>query len=162
MSKCVWIDLENSPHVPFFIPIISGLMDKGFKVIVTAKDAYQTKELAEYHGLACKCIGRHAGKNRYLKVLYLIVRVFQLILYIYRIKPDIAVCHGSRALRISANILKIKSVVIFDYEFTQAIPFFKSDYHICPDVLKRNISIHKDTKIFWYSGIKENIYVPFF
>jgi predicted glycosyltransferase len=45
--KKVWIDLENSPHVPFFKPIIEELERRGYSVLVTARDCFQVCELAD-------------------------------------------------------------------------------------------------------------------
>ncbi len=46
-KKNIWIDLDNSPHVLFFKPIIDQLEQSGFKVLVTARDAFQVRELLE-------------------------------------------------------------------------------------------------------------------
>jgi hypothetical protein len=37
----IWIDIDNTPHVPFFIPIIRELEKRGHSVVVTASDAFQ-------------------------------------------------------------------------------------------------------------------------
>ena len=63
-SKRVWIDLDNTPHVPFFLPIIRALEREGHSVLVTARDAFQVREVAAYHGLACRIVGRHYGANK--------------------------------------------------------------------------------------------------
>ena len=47
----IWIDLENSPHVPFFLPIIREMEARGYKVVLTARDCFQTCELADLAGL---------------------------------------------------------------------------------------------------------------
>ena len=47
----VWIDLDNSPHVPFFLPIIEELEKRGYQLIITARDAYQVRELVEFYNL---------------------------------------------------------------------------------------------------------------
>ena len=39
-APCIWIDLDNSPHVPFFRPIVPALRRLGFTVAVTARDAF--------------------------------------------------------------------------------------------------------------------------
>ena len=44
-AKKIWIDIDNSPHVPFFLPIIEELRKKGFEVDLTARDMYQVREL---------------------------------------------------------------------------------------------------------------------
>jgi hypothetical protein len=42
-GKTIWIDLDNSPHVPFFAPIIKELRRCGYSVLLTARDAFQVK-----------------------------------------------------------------------------------------------------------------------
>src|SRR2546425_1315931 len=63
-QKRVWIDLDNSPHVPFFAPIIKELENRGHTVFVTARDFAQVTELAELMHLRYKTIGRHYGKHK--------------------------------------------------------------------------------------------------
>jgi len=41
--KKIWIDLDNSPHIPFFRPIIEKLRDNDYEVLVTARDAYGSR-----------------------------------------------------------------------------------------------------------------------
>ena len=46
-QKVVWIDLDNSPHVPFFAPIIDELGRRGYAVKLTARDCFQVCALAD-------------------------------------------------------------------------------------------------------------------
>jgi hypothetical protein len=39
-TKKIWIDLENSPHVPFFKLIIEELNKRGYAVMLTARDCF--------------------------------------------------------------------------------------------------------------------------
>ena len=43
----VWIDVTNSPHVPFFRPLVALLQERGHEVAVTARAFAQTLELLE-------------------------------------------------------------------------------------------------------------------
>ena len=56
-KRKIWIDIDNSPHVPFFLPIIEELEKRGFELILTARDMYQVCELLEFFNLRCKVIG---------------------------------------------------------------------------------------------------------
>ena len=67
--KKIWIDMDNSPHVPFFSPIVQRLEKEGLSVYLTARDCFQVCGLAELHQLKYKNIGRHYGKNLCLKVV---------------------------------------------------------------------------------------------
>ncbi len=39
----IWIDLDNSPHVPFFVPIIEQLQERNYSIVVTARDCFQVR-----------------------------------------------------------------------------------------------------------------------
>src|ERR1017187_9245811 len=78
-GRKIWIDLENTPHIPFFKPIIRELEQRGYTVVLTARDAFQVCELATKFGLAYTKVGRHYGKNRLLKVWGLSWRSLQLL-----------------------------------------------------------------------------------
>ena len=53
----VWIDLENSPHVLFFKPVISELQNLGHTVVTTARHFCNTSALVHATGLVAKAIG---------------------------------------------------------------------------------------------------------
>src|SRR5271165_987557 len=127
MAKRIWIDLDNSPHVPFFAPIIEAFKKRGLTVTLTARDAYQVCELADRFQFNYKCVGRHWGKNRFLKVFGTCLRALQILPIVAREKPDLAIAHGSRSQTLVSTLLRIQSVCIFDYEFAEvSLPFFKS------------------------------------
>lgn len=90
----IWIDLDNTPHVPFFKPIIRELEKRGYQVVLTARDAFQVCELATRFGLAYAKVGRHYGKNRMLKILGLIWRTLQLFPLVLRERPIMGLSHG--------------------------------------------------------------------
>src|SRR2546427_3437439 len=80
----IWIDLDNSPHVPFFLPIIEELQKRGYRIVLTARDSYQVRELLRFHQLTCRVVGGHWGKHRFLKVVGTCVRAVQLLPLIMR------------------------------------------------------------------------------
>ena len=61
----IWIDLANSPHVPFFRPLANEFMRRGHEVIVTARQFAETVPLAEAAGFAAQVIGGHGGAKLY-------------------------------------------------------------------------------------------------
>src|SRR5438045_8747937 len=67
--KKIWVDLDNSPHVPFFRPIIEELRKRHYEVLITARDAYQVRELLEFYGVSGKIVGQNYGKHKVLKEL---------------------------------------------------------------------------------------------
>lgn len=157
----VWIDLDNSPHVPFFAPIIKELEARGHCVVLTARDAFQTKELAALYNLNCECIGRHYGKNQILKLLGIAIRALQLSPTILSNWPDLAVGHGSRAQLALATALQIPSLQIDDYEFSKMSALIHPTWLLFPEVIPTE-ALEKHNRVLKYPGIKEDVYVPFF
>lgn len=158
----LWFDLDNSPHVPFFFPIIKRFGENHHTVFITARDCFQVCGLADYYKLDYTRIGRHYGKNKALKVVGTLFRALQLLPIIAKTKPDIALSHGSRAMIIAANIRKIPCVVMTDYEFANKPPLVKLSLVIVPEVLEMDDVATGNTKVVKYPGIKEDVYVPFF
>ena len=166
----VWIDLENSPHVPFFDPIIKELEKRGCEVLLTARDCFQVCELAAMAGLKYRTIGHHYGKNRIAKVMGLGIRVAQMTPLILRERPAISVSHGSRSSFVVSAMLGIPSITIADYEYADhsLIAFLGSmrkKWMMTPDVIPSDIfekdGLPKD-HVLHYPGIKEDVYTPFF
>ena len=67
-DKNIWVDLDNSPHVLFFAPIVERLKNEGYNVCISARNYAQTISLAELFGLDFKAIGRHYGKHKLIKL----------------------------------------------------------------------------------------------
>src|SRR5213080_826838 len=57
----IWIDLANSPHVPFFRALIPEFVAHGHQVEITARDFAQTVELAMKAGMIPHVLGGHGG-----------------------------------------------------------------------------------------------------
>ena len=96
-KKKIWVDLDNSPHVPFFRPIIEELESRGYEVFVTARDAYQVRELLSYYGVKGRMVGKHHGKVKLSKALGTCWRALTLSAIVSKEKPDLAISHGSRS-----------------------------------------------------------------
>jgi hypothetical protein len=157
--KRIWIDLDNTPHVPLFLPIIRELEREGHSVVVTARDAFQVCSLADHYGLAFTTVGRHYGKNKALKVAGTLWRTAQLLPLILREKPDISISHGSRSLVILSALIGIPSMLLFDYEHAERIPLLKPALGVAP----ASIDDPKLAQRFRYGmrsydGLKEDVY----
>jgi predicted glycosyltransferase len=161
-KKKIWIDLDNSPHVLFFNPIIKELKKRGYGVVVTARNYAQVIGLADLFNIKYTRIGRHYGKNKYLKAIGVLIRSLQMLKVIYNEKPDLAFNHGSRSQIISAKMAGLFAAVAIDYEHTQSLPFLRRDMVIMPEILLKNGVKRKSKKMFGYPGIKEDVYVPDF
>jgi hypothetical protein len=156
----IWIDLDNSPHVPFFNPIINELNSRGYEVFVTARDCSQTCGLADLFAIKYKRIGRHYGKNKVFKVTGTVYRALQLSRAVTGDKPTLAVSHGSRAQMLSALMLNVPSLVIMDYEHVRG--FIRPTWIMVPEIISDGAIRHDREHILRYPGIKEDVYVPFF
>lgn len=160
--KKIWIDLDNTPHIPFFRPIIDELNHRGYQVKVTARDAFQVYDLADHYHLTYERVGRHYGKSKVMKVVGSLIRALQLALAMARDKPTLAVSHGSRTQLIAATVLRIPSVMIYDYEFTTRLAPICPTYIMVPDVIPDSALPQGASIVFKYPGIKEDVYVPDF
>jgi uncharacterized protein len=158
----VWIDIDNSPHVPFFVPIIDELRKQGIDVTVTARDAYQVRELLEFYKVGGQVMGRHAGKNKVLKVAVNCVRALQLASTASRFQPDLGLSHGSRAQVLICKALNIPSTVIDDYEFSTRTGFVEPDWTLMPDIIPDGAMTKHADRVTRYPGLKEDVYVPRF
>jgi predicted glycosyltransferase len=155
----IWIDLDNTPHVPFFKPIIRELRDRGHKVALSARDAFQVCDMADQAGLDYRKIGRHYGRSRFLKVWGLAWRSLQLLPFVLQKRPTIALSHGSRSQILICNLLGIPTVMLMDYEFAQTPPMVRPRWEIVPDVLQNHaLQCKEKSRIRCYRGIKEDVY----
>ncbi len=155
----VWIDLDNTPHVPFFEPIIREFRARGYDVLCTARDAFQVCDLAKARGVEFIQVGKHSGKNRIRKAVGLFHRAAQLLPIVYKEKPLIAISHGSRAQFIAANLLHIPSVLIEDYEHADYPPSMRPKWEIVPDVIGDEGLFCTPDHARRYPGLKEHVYV---
>ena len=160
VTKRVWIDLDNSPHVPFFIPIIDELKKQGVEVTLTARDMYQTRELLEFFHLPCHVVGSHYGKNKVLKVLCNCLRTIQLAPTAATSRVDLAISHGARAQLLISKIFRIPTMMLHDYEHSTKTGFIESDWLLVPDVIPQSAMSRKEGRVLRYPGLKEDVYIP--
>ena len=159
-GSCIWIDLDNSPHVPFFRPIIDELHRLGFKVVVTARDAFSVEDLVHLHRIEATTIGRHYGKHKAMKLIGLGLRAVQLLAYVARHRPSLALSHGSRAQTLAARLTAVPSMVIADYEHVTHVT--KPDWMVLPEVIPEAITTRLSRHVLRYPGIKEDVYAASF
>lgn len=157
-GKRIWIDIDNSPHVPFFLPIIEELQKEGFRIDLTARDMYQVRELLQFFRLPCKVIGSHYGKAKGLKILGTCLRVVQLMPTAVRQWPDLALSHGSRAQILACKTLGIPTVMMHDYEHSTKTGFLEPDWTLTPDVIPDRAIGKRSERRLKYPGLKEDVY----
>jgi hypothetical protein len=163
----IWVDLANSPHVPFFRVLIDEFNSRGHTVEVSARDFAQTVELAQRANLNPVVLGRHGGRSLKGKAQNIIGRAFELHRWAREKKFDLAVSHNSYSQIIAARMLGIKAVTLMDYEHQPAnhVAFRFANRVIVPRVfpdeaLKKFGANEK--KVRRYDGIKEDVYLADF
>lgn len=169
MSKSlrIWIDLANSPHVPFFRAVIPEFAAQGHEVETSARDFAQTVELAMKAGMTPHVIGGHGGRNLTGKAGNLVGRAAALRKWARDRGFDLAVSHNSYAQIAAAAALGIKTVTLMDYEYQPAnhLAFRLASRVIVPrafpasELKKYGASLRKVKR---YDGIKEDVYLANF
>src|ERR1044071_1059776 len=112
----IWIDLANSPHVPFFRPLAVEFQRRGHEVIVTARQFAETVPLAAAAGFSPEVIGAHGGAKLSDKAGNLVGRGLALARWARPKQIDLAVGHNSYSQILAARALGIKCVTLMDYE----------------------------------------------
>jgi predicted glycosyltransferase len=163
----IWIDLANSPHVPFFRALIPEFEKRGHRVEVTARRYAQTVELAEAAGMSPTIIGQHGGGKLAGKASNLVGRTAALARWARGRGIDLAVSHNSYSQTVAARLIGIKSVTLMDYEHQPAnhVAFRFASRVIVPrafphEALRRFGAGEK--RVRRYDGTKEDVYLADF
>ena len=167
MKKQIWFDLDNLPHASLFRPVFKELEKRKVKYLVTARDFNYTLEQLKYWNIGHTAIGCHGGKNKLKKIINLFKRSYQLKKYLKNFNNiGLAVSHGSRTQILAAKKMRIKSIVMMDYEYTETKIFnYFSTYMLIPKYIpdSRLTSVGLNLqKIIRYNGFKEQIYLNSF
>lgn len=163
----IWIDLANSPHVPFFRPLIADFRAGGHEVSVTARQFAQTVELAQRAALDPVVIGKHGGGGISGKAQEIVGRAWSLARWARGKKFDLAVSHNSYAQILAARVLRIPSATLMDYEHQPAnhLAFRLARRVIVPaafpDAQLRRFGANP-ARVRCYDGIKEDVYLADF
>jgi predicted glycosyltransferase len=163
----IWIDLANSPHVPFFRTVRAEFIERGHEVEVTARAFAETVELAEAAGLVAKVIGSHGGRELSDKAGNLVQRAGALIRWARGRGFDLAVSHNSYSQILAARALRLKTVTLMDYEYQPAnhLAFRLSSRIIVPRVFPQDALVSYGArlrKVRRYDGTKEDVYLAGF
>lgn len=173
VAKTIWIDLDNSPHVPLFAPIIKHYRESGVDVLLTARDHSQTLELLKIQGLdgTFEVVGRHYGKSKIQKVRGLFSRAKQLASHVRKFrrggaKIAVAISHGSRSMVLATKWLRIPVITMYDYEHTETSIFNRFSDRVLvpehiPDEVLDEIGLSPGKRVK-YPGIKEEVYIRYF
>jgi len=163
----LWIDLANSPHVPFFKALAERFKARGHEIETTAREFAETIPLAQAAGFTPQVVGEHAGRAVAAKAGSLLSRAWALRKWARGRRFDLAVSHNSYSQIIAARALRIKTVTLMDYEHQPAnhLAFRFASRIIVPasfpaQSLRRYGA--RVGKVRRYHGTKEDVYLADF
>lgn len=160
MSK-IWFDIDNTPHVNFFKPIINHLKADN-QIIYTLKEFAEVEKLfIKEIGSPYKMVGKHKGGSKIMKVLGVAERTIQLMMRME--KFDLKISIGGDSSNLCAKARFKKSITFDDNETApnwRYAPF--TDMAFWPKAIPYEI-IKKQgfgkAKTYQYDGYKEDIYI---
>lgn len=163
----LWIDLANSPHVPFFKALVKRFTSQGHEVETTARDFAETVPLAQAAGFDAHVVGVHGGRAVSAKAGTLMSRAWVLGGWARGRKFDLAISHNSYSQIIAARALGIKTVTLMDYEYQPAnhLAFRLTSRIIVPasfPVTRLRRYGASAVKVRRYHGTKEDVYLADF
>jgi predicted glycosyltransferase len=163
----IWIDLANSPHVPFFRALSDRFIADGHEVQVTAREFAETIPLAIAAKLAPHVVGIHGGKEVTAKAGNLMSRAWSLASWARTRKFDLAISHNSYSQILAARALRVRSVTLMDYEYQPAnhLAFRLTSRIIVPNCFpERRLQRYGASpgKVRRYHGTKEDVYLSNF
>lgn len=162
----VWIDVSNSPQVPFFRPLVDLLEARGHGVSVTTREFAQTTELLALHGIPFDVVGpRHGGASAAGKSRAMAGRLRALRAYAHEREFDLALSHASHELPLVARSLGIPSAYAFDYEYARVQHGFgcrAAKRVVVPEAIPQDRLDRlgaRASKVRRYPGLKEEYYL---
>lgn len=163
----IWIDLANSPHVPFFRALANELLRPDFEIVVTARAFAETVPLAEAAGFAAEVVGGHGGGKLAGKAGNLIQRGLALARWARGRGIELALSHNSYSQILAARALSIPSVTLMDYEHQPAnhLAFRLASRVIVPTAFPEESLARLGAspgKVRRYHGTKEDVYLAKF
>lgn len=163
MKKIIWIDIENTPHVMFFRPIIESLKKMNYDVIITARDYGGIKKLLEMNNLKFKLIGTDYGKSKISKIKGVLGRIVKLYFFVKNKGITVSISHGSRTHIGASWLAKIPSITSYDYEYSSKFLVHSiTTKIIVPALINDDFFIENKISlknIVRYHGYKEQIYL---
>ena len=163
----IWIDLANSPHVPFFRAVAAEFCARDHTVEVTAREFAETVPLAIAAGFAPHVIGSHGGRELAGKAGNLFQRAWALRSWAGKRAFDLAVSHNSYSQILAARGMGVPVVTLMDYEHQPAnhLAFRLASRVIVPRAFPAAQLARygaSEARIRRYNGIKEDVYLADF
>jgi len=163
----LWIDLANSPHVPFFKALTKRFVSQGHEIEVTAREFAETVPLAQAAGFSPEVVGVHGGRAVSKKAGSIGSRAWALAAWARKRKFDLAISHNSYSQILAARVLGLKTITMMDYEHQPAnhLAFRFASRIIVPasfpaERLRRYGA--RVGKVRRYHGTKEDVYLADF
>ena len=163
----LWIDLANSPHVPFFKALAERFKAEGHEIETTAREFAETIPLAQAAGFAPEVVGEHAGRAVSAKAGSLLSRAWALRKWARGRGFDLAISHNSYSQILAARLIGVKTITMMDYEHQPAnhLAFRFASRVIVPvsfpaERLRRYGA--RVGKVRRYHGTKEDVYLADF
>lgn len=163
----IWIDLANSPHVPFFRALVDEFKTRGHELEISAREFAETVPLAIAASLSPVVIGVHGGRELTAKAGNLFQRAWALRAWAAARSFDLAVSHNSYSQILAARGLGLRSVTLMDYEHQPAnhLAFRLASTVIVPRAFPDEYLSRYGAgggKVRRYNGIKEDVYLADF
>ncbi|CAN5866456.1 DUF354 domain-containing protein [soil metagenome] len=163
----IWIDLANSPHVPFFRPLVKEFQERGHEIEITARDFAETVELAQAADFTPEVISGHGGRELAAKAGNLVRRAWALRGWAHSRAFALAVSHNSYSQILAARALSLRSITLMDYEHQPAnhLAFRFAARIIVPRAFPQTALARYgavDAKVRRYNGMKEDVYLADF
>src|SRR6185503_1334249 len=163
----LWIDLANSPHVPFFKALTKRFVAAGHEIEITARELAETIPLAHAAGFAPAVVGAHGGRPVSKKAGSIASRAWALAGWAHQRNFDLAISHNSYSQILAARVLGLKTITMMDYEHQPAnhLAFRFASRIIVPasfpaERLRRYGA--RVGKVRRYHGTKEDVYLADF
>src|SRR6185503_1952878 len=163
----LWIDLANSPHVPFFKALTKRFVAAGHEIEITARELAETIPLAHAAGFSPEVVGAHGGRPVSKKAGSIASRAWALAGWAHQRNFDLAISHNSYSQILAARVLGLKTITMMDYEHQPAnhLAFRFASRIIVPasfpaQRLRRYGA--RVGKVRRYHGTKEDVYLADF
>ncbi len=153
----ILFDINHPVDINFFKNTISNLKEKGCDIIVLFRSRGKLEDILRFElkDVTIKRFGNHK-KNLISKILYQLIRDFQVYFFLKKNKIDLIVSFGATSA-IAARLAQIPYLA-FDDDYEYKIPFYHANWfatkHIYPDFIPFSSS-----KSIKFHGFKELAYL---
>ena len=162
----IWLDFDNTPHVPLYRPILKELHARGVQTFVTSRFHAQTEDLLRMWEIPHVPVGTYGGKNRWRKIANLLHRAHALSRVARSRSITLSVSHNSRTHMLASKRLGLRYLGMDDYEYSeQRLANLLADHILLPIYIPDSRLADAGfnlKKVIRYHGLKEEIYLKDF